>query len=70
MLFSVRGTAQVQAVHNPDEIMVMLRPGYNSGHFLEEINSRGFLGSFRVKQVLSERYRPWTDLLRVCTPCL
>lgn len=57
MLFSVRSTAQVQAVHNPDEIMVMLKPGYNSGHFLKEINTRGFLGSFRVKQVLSERYR-------------
>jgi len=56
-LMAVPLKSRAQSTHYSDEIMVMLKPGYTSGNFLEEINGKGFLGKFRVKEVLSDRYR-------------
>jgi len=41
----------------PNEVMVMLKPGYSADALVKELNSQGLVGQFWVKEEVSKRYR-------------
>src|SRR5437868_860137 len=41
----------------PNQIMVMLVPGNSIDDVLKDLNDDGLVGQYRLKQVLSKRYR-------------
>lgn len=49
--------AQSSQGYVPNEAMVMLKPGNSIDDFLRDLNDDGYAGAFRMKQVLSNRYR-------------
>lgn len=44
----------------PNEFIVMLKPGYTGNDFVKSMNSKGLLGNFYVKEVLTEDWRIYT----------
>jgi len=48
-------TAQENYV--PNEVMVMLKPEYSIDDLMRDLNNDGYVGEYRMKQVLSKRYR-------------
>ncbi len=49
--------SQTPGDYVPNEIMVMLDPGNTVDDLLKDLNGQGLVGQFRLKQVLSNRYR-------------
>lgn len=49
--------SQTPGDYIPNEVMVMLKPGNKVESLLNDLNSQGLLGEFRLKQVISNRYR-------------
>src|SRR5687767_13124028 len=41
----------------PNEIMVMLKPGFTIENLMTDLNNDGYVGEYRMKQVLSNRYK-------------
>lgn len=49
--------SQAPGDYIPNQIMVMLEPGNTIDDVLAELNGHGLVGQFRMKQVLSNRYK-------------
>lgn len=49
--------SQTPGDYVPNEIMVMLKPGSQVNDLVKDLNSQGLIGEFRLKQVISGRYR-------------
>lgn len=55
--FPFRAFSQTPGDYIPNEVLVMMKPGNQVENLLKELNGQGLLGEFRLKQVVSNRYR-------------
>src|SRR5687767_6828143 len=49
--------SQTPGDYIPNQVMVMLKPGYTINELLINLNNDGYVGQFRLHQQLSNRYR-------------
>src|SRR5688572_1043225 len=60
MFVTVSGVSYAQSNQEnyvPNEIMVMLKPGNTIDDLMTDLNNDGYVGEYRMKQVLSNRYK-------------
>lgn len=57
VLFITSLNLSAQENYVPNEIMVMIKPGYSIDDLMTDLNNDGYVGQYRMKQVLSKRYR-------------
>jgi serine protease len=57
LLITTSSSVFSQENYVPNEIMVMLKPGNTIEDLMTDLNNDGYVGEYRMKQVLSNRYR-------------